>query len=484
MPLPLFVVSSGGLEVKGRQKLETQFEELIAELQKRFEQHSVDSGVDELFIISDLDVSQNKLSLDQFQTLFTVLSYPNVCVERFRMFGCPTLDDSVMQVFSDYLRQLAPDCAPLELHLSDCAVTSEGFHSLCGALEETQLYPKANSLSPTIGTPLYLRLENNYITEEHIKEKVDAGVLRHFNKANGKTAPLSGGAKANLVMKGSTYGQKEGSPPAPEEAPPPKQIFDRNNPATKLQQESWNPWMWMMQFGPWGGCHKGGWQKSAMKGIQTSAVKGGMQKGGMTPWPGLMALAGKAKGKGKQLGKSQNPQQSGGQNQWQNQNQNESQSSQNCQSSQWSNAQSWQNQSQGKSDQDQNPSWKAWESKSSTWQDQGGSWKDKSSTEWSSNDSSWGNGSSSSQGQSWQKDSSTGSKQQPQNQDWKRQEGRRGWTSQGSEDRSRTPAPRPKPEAQEKPPPPWEIHYSEEHHLKYFWNSETGESLWEKPEKW
>jgi hypothetical protein len=29
-----------------------------------------------------------------------------------------------------------------------------------------------------------------------------------------------------------------------------------------------------------------------MKGIQTSAVKGGMQKGGMTPWPGLMALAG------------------------------------------------------------------------------------------------------------------------------------------------------------------------------------------------
>lgn len=35
----------------------------------------------------------------RFQTLFTVLSYPNVCVERFRMFGCPTLDDSVMQVF-------------------------------------------------------------------------------------------------------------------------------------------------------------------------------------------------------------------------------------------------------------------------------------------------------------------------------------------------------------------------------------------------
>ena len=34
--------------------------------------------------------------------------------------------------------------------------------------------------------------------------KVDAGVLRHFNKANGKTAPLSGGAKANLVMKAAS----------------------------------------------------------------------------------------------------------------------------------------------------------------------------------------------------------------------------------------------------------------------------------------
>eukprot|EP00438_Fugacium_kawagutii_P027171 Skav214900 [mRNA] locus=scaffold1561:129564:143547:- [translate_table: standard] len=159
-----------------RQKLEAKFEELISalalaprpsaaaaeELQTRFEQHSGD----ELFIISDLDVSQNKLSLDQFQTLFTVLSYPNVCVQRFRMFGCPTLNDDVMQVLSDYLRQLAPDCAPLEMHLSDCAVTSKGFHALCAALEESNVEP----------------------------------------------ATATG-----------TYAQKTGTPPAPEEAPPPRQ---------------------------------------------------------------------------------------------------------------------------------------------------------------------------------------------------------------------------------------------------------------------
>lgn len=32
-------------------------------------------------------------------------------------------------------------------------------------MQETQLFPKASSSSPTMGTPLYLRLENNYIAE-------------------------------------------------------------------------------------------------------------------------------------------------------------------------------------------------------------------------------------------------------------------------------------------------------------------------------
>ncbi len=28
---------------------------------------------------------------------------------------------------------------------------------------------------------------------------------------------------------------------------------------------------------------------------------------------------------------------------------------------------------------------------------------------------------------------------------------------------------------------PWEEHYSDEHRLAYYWNSRTGETLWEKP---
>mmetsp|Transcript_16974 Transcript_16974/g.46335 ORF Transcript_16974/g.46335 Transcript_16974/m.46335 type:complete len:111 (+) Transcript_16974:78-410(+) len=55
-------------------------------------------------------------------------------------------------------------------------------------------------------------------------------------------------------------------------------------------------------------------------------------------------------------------------------------------------------------------------------------------------------------------------------------------------DRSRTPQPRndrPKPTSLAKAKTslqhPWEEHFSDEFGIPYFWNSETGESVWEKP---
>eukprot|EP00933_Yihiella_yeosuensis_P074061 TRINITY_DN8289_c0_g1_i2.p1 TRINITY_DN8289_c0_g1~~TRINITY_DN8289_c0_g1_i2.p1 ORF type:complete len:141 (+),score=31.66 TRINITY_DN8289_c0_g1_i2:420-842(+) len=53
-------------------------------------------------------------------------------------------------------------------------------------------------------------------------------------------------------------------------------------------------------------------------------------------------------------------------------------------------------------------------------------------------------------------------------------------------DRSRTPAARqPPPAPGKKPlPHPWEEHFSEEYNIPYFWNSETGDALWEKPSDW
>merc|ERR1719203_1169759 len=63
-------------------------------------------------------------------------------------------------------------------------------------------------------------------------------------------------------------------------------------------------------------------------------------------------------------------------------------------------------------------------------------------------------------------------------------------TSGGAADRSRTPTGRTAtPTQPAKPPPkkksdlpyPWEEHWSEDYQIPYFRNSETGDSLWERP---
>ncbi|CAK0895011.1 unnamed protein product, partial [Prorocentrum cordatum] len=135
-------------------------------------------------IISDLDVSQNHVTPEQLETLLSTVSTSGITVKRFRMFGIPTFNDEAMRILADHLRSLSSkEAAPTEMHLSDCAITSEGFYHLMSAIEETDLFP----LPPIRGkaTPLYLRLENNYIAESSIQEKIDAGVLRAFQKRHG-----------------------------------------------------------------------------------------------------------------------------------------------------------------------------------------------------------------------------------------------------------------------------------------------------------
>merc|ERR1712039_781676 len=52
--------------------------------------------------------------------------------------------------------------------------------------------------------------------------------------------------------------------------------------------------------------------------------------------------------------------------------------------------------------------------------------------------------------------------------------------AEASTSKSRPPVP-PKSVAKEAPlPHPWEEQFSEEHGIPYFWNSETGEAVWER----
>lgn len=460
-----FIVETAeGLEIKGRRKFarpeafDAMIDDLVARLTKQIEQGKKK-------VISDLDLSQNKLTSEQWENLFYTLQVAEATVVRFRLFGCATLNDEVMQLMADYFRaNLDAETCPTEMHLSDCAITAEGFQNFMSALEETELYPKPNPHQPGKGSPLYLRLENNYISEETIQEKVEAGVVQPFTKNKNRSCEIEGAPKVNLVVARVDAGfqQKSGEPPAPEQAAPMKNVWDYNS----QQQES-----------KWGAAGGNSWGKGggnaqtnlaqafvkmsqlAWNSAKTSTGKGGSAPVAVALAPGVVPGKGAAPGKGAvpvvvpgkgaagkgaapvgpvvvpgkgaapvglQKGKQawNPPQQKGGQALNQQQQQQQPQ-------------QTWQQQQQqkGKSQQPQ----KVWQ-------------------------------------------------QQPIKVQVPPTQGTAGTAS----DRSRTPAPRNGGAPQVVPPKkgkavlprPWEEHFSEEFNLPYYWNSETGDAIWEKKPGW
>lgn len=395
----MVVNTAQGLELKGRRRLGDAgvFESVLEDLMSRIQQQEGGAR------ISDLDLSQNSLSFDQFEALFTQLGAHNTRVQRFRLFGCPTLNDDVVRVLADYLRLLTPESAPSEMHLSDCAITTEGWNLLMSVIEETELFPVTGPSGRP--APLYLRLENNYISEDAIKEKMDAGIVRAFTKTNSWQRPQTDGTvKVNLVVRpDGKPSQKQGEPPAPEEAAPPKQVWDKG---AQPQQT-------------WGGTVRNtatGWGGKGAASPWNAGGKGMSMPGKMTTqkWTGQQALpAGGAAIRPPAGGAAIRP-----------------------------------------------PMLRSRVAPVAQLQ-------------------SGGKGASFSNGANAGKNSTYGAGA------W------RGGTAGGAADRSRTPAGRggvPMPPAA-KPPPkaasdlphPWEEHWSDEYQIPYFWNSETGDSLWEKP---
>lgn len=217
----MVVKTPQGLEVKARRQVPDQatFDKLIEAITNQLQGQSVGTPT-----ISDLDLSQNKLSYDNWEALFSTLDSLQCRVIRFRLFGCPTLNDDVAILLGDFLRLLTPEKAPTEMHLSDCAMTSVGFQAIVGAVEDTEVYPLQASGRPTA---LYMRLENNFIAEEVIKEKVDTGLIKAFKKGPGAKGGGPDGFKIDLVVvQSGSFQQKSGDPPAPEDAPAPKNVSD------------------------------------------------------------------------------------------------------------------------------------------------------------------------------------------------------------------------------------------------------------------
>lgn len=233
----MIVNSPVGMEVKARRALGDgeKFQELIDGLRAGMEKAAEE---DKPLLIADLDLSQNSLTTDQFEELFAVLGENNCRVKHFRLFGCPTLNDEVMRMFGDYFRLLpGPESAPTEMHLSDCAITAEGWGYFISAIEETELYPLPALHERGKPAPLYLRLENNYIEDGVIQEKVDEGIVRPFTKG-GRPAGVDT-VKVDLMVRqlNGTFAQKSGDPPPPEEAGPPKRVHDKFEDQQRRQQE-------------------------------------------------------------------------------------------------------------------------------------------------------------------------------------------------------------------------------------------------------
>merc|ERR1719221_749833 len=432
----------GTIEIKGRQRFKQSgsFEGFIDELTNTFKKLKAQNSSVTPQIL-DCDLSQNPITTDQFEMFFMALAAVEggpVRVQRFRLFGCPTLDDNAIVHLAAHLRQgdLTADSAPAELHLSDCTITTDGFNTLMSAIEDTELYPTTHP-NTNKKVPLYLRLENNYIEEAAIQAKVDQGIIRPFKKQMG-AGRADIGAKVDLVVRAENAGfqQKQGVPPAPEDAPPPKEVFD------KWQQEQWR------KGGQKG--EKGGW-------MQNSWPSNWQAKGvGKGPAAG-------AWGCGKGAGAWSQPSQ--------------------LQQNKWSPPfQPQQQQGKGgwtgtirppgaqirpvaggprpvapaQKAQPVRPGWQQSTTPAPVMQ----KWTPgrpaviAPAARTTNGATAGGKGATSTKG-----------------------------TAGSSADRSRTPAGRNAPE-EKKLPKPWEQHWSDDYNIPYYWNSETGEALWEKPAHW
>lgn len=228
------------MTVRARQKLKTPqaAQKFIEELETKLA-GIVEKGITPKF--DDFDISQNPIPLEQFQGLFNLFETTGVHVQRIRMFGCSTLDDDVMGLIGDWLTSVTPENAPHEMHLSDCAIGLGGFTAFMDAIDGN-----INEAFPTAGRggqkcPLYVRLENNYIQPESvIQDKINEGLLVEYTKNSGPIrAPVSSAPDAKVkfvVQSKGRHQQRQGEPPAPQDAPAPKQVWDRYAEEQEMQK--------------------------------------------------------------------------------------------------------------------------------------------------------------------------------------------------------------------------------------------------------
>lgn len=198
-------------------------------------------------VFEDFDISQNPIPTEQLESIFSAIADGGVHVERFRAFGCATLDDAAATLLAGWLAGVTEETAPYELHLSDCAVTTDGYKALVQALEENDTFPTKDPRNSSKGKlPLYIRLEHNFIDPDAIQASIDAGSVMSTRKAQG--IRHSDTVKMRLIStrdyEDPTFQQKTGEPPPPTEWPAPRPVkdFGKGKGASKGKSENRPVW--------------------------------------------------------------------------------------------------------------------------------------------------------------------------------------------------------------------------------------------------
>merc|ERR1719331_864392 len=103
---------------------------------------------------------------------------------------------------------------------------------------------------------MYMRVENNYIEDQFIQDKINEGVIAQYVKASGPIrGPIASmpDAKVKLLVHApGVFKQRKGEPPAPENAPKPKPVYDRNSQEEEAQRQNgaWPAAQQQMQWQP------------------------------------------------------------------------------------------------------------------------------------------------------------------------------------------------------------------------------------------
>lgn len=198
-------------------------------------------------VFEDFDISQNPIPTEQLESIFSAIADGGVHVERFRAFGCATLDNAAATLLAGWLAGVTEDTAPYELHLSDCALTTDGYKALVQALEENDTFPTLDPRNKSKGKlPLYMRLENNFIEPDAIQASIDAGSVMSSRKAQG--IRHSDTVKMRLIStrdwEDPSFQQKTGEPPPPEEWPAPRPVKDHGKGKGASKGKSENRPVW------------------------------------------------------------------------------------------------------------------------------------------------------------------------------------------------------------------------------------------------